>query len=68
MKVFIVTDKYAVCDKCDAGAHPDDPIIEMGSALIGLLRLHKSCFDSFVSALNQMVDGWKRLHGKQETQ
>jgi hypothetical protein len=54
MKVIIVTDKYASCDKCGDGAKlPKDPIIQIGSSLTGFVRLHRSCFDAVVTEVGE---------------
>jgi hypothetical protein len=55
MKVFIATDQYATCDKCDGEAQsPDNPIIQIGSFLTGFVWLHKSCFDAMVKGVGEL--------------
>jgi hypothetical protein len=63
LKALVVTDEYALCDKCGGGAKPpDDPIVEIGSKTIGLIRLHKSCFDVVAAAVNEICDNWKKYN------
>ena len=57
MKVFIVTDRYATCDKCDAGARSGDPLLKFGQ-FVEWVTLHKSCFDTVTKGVEEMVVGW----------
>jgi len=68
LKALVVHDQYALCDKCGDGAKlPDDPIVEIGARTVGLIRLHKSCFDVVAAAVNEICVNWKRLNDSSRT-
>ena len=46
--VAILTDEYALCDKCGGGNSPGNPIIRIGGAFADSVRLHRLCFDAVV--------------------
>ncbi len=62
LKALVVTDQYAICDKCGEGARlPDDPIVGIGSPLMGFVQLHKKCLDVVVVMVNEMCDNWMKF-------
>lgn len=61
LKALIVTDKYATCDKCGAGAKPpDDPLLKIGHYVEWVI-IHKSCFDIIVKGVEEMFVNWRSL-------
>lgn len=63
MKVLLVVDPYAVCDRCDKGAFPDDPLLKFGQ-FVEWVTLHKTCFDIVVRGVEDMFAEWRTKHPK----
>lgn len=59
LKALVVTDQYAVCDKCGKAALPDDPLFKIGQ-FVEWVTLHKTCFDTVVKGIEDMFAQWKK--------
>ncbi len=58
MKFSIETDAYSVCQRCERGAAPGDPLIKMGQ-FVEWVTLHKSCFDILTKEVDLLCMDWR---------